>query len=88
MQRMMRRRHLSILLLPLGEESKGLLSVGSMGVCEEFYCRVVRQLVEYDRRVINDEDEGSNMPIHLAALNGHANVVEILLELGAQVDAR
>lgn len=52
------------------------------------YRRVVRQLVAHNTSVINDEDEESNMPIHLAALNGHAKVVETLLELGAQVDAR
>lgn len=50
--------------------------------------RVVRLLASHDRSTINDEDEGSNMPIHLAALNGHANVIETLLEFGAQIDAR
>jgi transient receptor potential cation channel subfamily A protein 1 len=50
--------------------------------------RLIRLLAAHNKSIINDEDEGSNMPIHLASLHGHAHVVEALLELGAQVDAR
>lgn len=38
--------------------------------------------------IVNDEDDASNSPLHLAALEGHVRVVEILLECGAAVDAR
>ena len=38
--------------------------------------------------IVNDEDDASNTPLHLAALEGHENVLSILLENGAAVDAR
>ena len=45
-------------------------------------------LVKQDPSIINDEDDCSNTPLHLAALHGHIKVVELLLNQGAAIDAR
>ena len=52
------------------------------------YSSVVRELVNRNKMVINDEDEDSNTALHLASLAGHNLVVEALLEAGADVEAR
>ena len=46
------------------------------------------ELVRKDPSVINDEDEASNTPLHLAATEGHFKCCKALLENGAEVDAR
>jgi len=38
--------------------------------------------------IINDEDDASNTPLHLAALYGNDKVAKELLERGAAIDAR
>ena len=50
--------------------------------------RTVTALVRNDPSVINDEDEESNTPLHLAAAGGHFKCCKALLENGADVDAR
>lgn len=50
--------------------------------------RVVRELVRRHKLLIPDENEESNTPLHLACLEGHADVVKVLLEHGAEVEAR
>ena len=45
-------------------------------------------LLRRDTSIVNDEDDASNTPLHLAALEGHSKVVQILLSSGAAVDAR
>ena len=45
-------------------------------------------LLRKNYNIVNDEDDASNTPLHLAALEGHVKVVAILLECGAAVDAR
>ena len=45
-------------------------------------------LIKQDPSIMNDEDDCSNTPLHLAALNGHIRVVELLLNQGAAIDAR
>ena len=49
---------------------------------------VVRELVKRDKMTINDEDEDSNTPLHLAALSGHNKAVAALIDAGAFIDAR
>ena len=50
--------------------------------------RTVTELVRKDPSIINDEDEASNTPLHLAATEGHFKCCKALLENGAEVDAR
>ena len=50
--------------------------------------RIVEILLKRDISIVNDEDDASNTPLHLAALEGHSKVVKILLSSGAAVDAR
>ena len=50
--------------------------------------RTVTELVRKDPSIINDEDEASNTPLHLAATEGHVKCCKELLERGAEVDAR
>ena len=38
--------------------------------------------------IINDEDDASNTPLHVAALNGNDKVAKELLDRGAAIDAR
>lgn len=55
------------------------------------YCstfRTVTELVKGDISFINDEDEESNTPLHLAAREGHETCCKALLQQGADVDAR
>ena len=37
---------------------------------------------------LTDEDENGNTPLHLAALNGKTEVVDFLINEGAEVDAK
>jgi ankyrin repeat protein len=49
---------------------------------------IVKQLINEDGTIINDEDADSNTALHLAATNGHNRVIEALLDKGAIIDAR
>ncbi|XP_036354856.1 ankyrin repeat, PH and SEC7 domain containing protein secG-like [Octopus sinensis] len=50
--------------------------------------RVVKILAKHDNSLIHGEDENSNTPLHLAALNGHKEVVKFLIENNADFEAR
>ena len=38
--------------------------------------------------IVNDVDDSSNTPLHLAAMEGHIKIVEMLIESGSAVDTR
>ena len=66
-----------------------MVAKNSFLVLTLFVCfSIVREIVQMDKQVLNDEDEDSNTALHLAAQFGHNKVVEILLDLGADVSAR
>lgn len=48
----------------------------------------VKTLLTSDPKLIEARTEDGNTPLHLAALEGHAAVARVLLEHGAQVNAR
>ena len=48
----------------------------------------MRELIKRDKTIVNDEDDGSNTALHLAAQYGHNKVAKLLLDLGADVSAR
>lgn len=50
--------------------------------------RTVCALLKRDMSIINDEDDASNTPLHLAALHGFDKVAKELLDRGAAIDAR
>ncbi|XP_076357640.1 transient receptor potential cation channel subfamily A member 1 homolog isoform X2 [Tachypleus tridentatus] len=49
---------------------------------------IVRAILAEDKTLVNDEDEGSNTPLHIAAIAGHDKVIKLLLNAGANVEAR
>ena len=48
----------------------------------------VNVYLQRDKTIVNDYDENSNAPLHLAALEGHTKVAAVLLEAGADIAAR
>lgn len=48
----------------------------------------VRALVEADRSLVNARDSDGSTPLHCAAWKGFPEVVTVLLELGADIQAR
>ena len=51
-------------------------------------CRVVRELMRYQIDTMQDEDEDSNSPLHLACINGHVGVAKVLIAANCDVEAR
>lgn len=43
-------------------------------------------IIEINSSTINDTDKDGNSPLHLAAQNGHSDVIKYLLKCGAAVD--
>ena len=50
--------------------------------------RIVKDLIRHNKTIINSEDEEGNTPLHMAALAGHDNVIQALLEVGANIESR
>jgi ankyrin repeat protein len=48
----------------------------------------VKELIEQDATLIAARDSDGSTPLHCATWKGHQNVVELLLSLGADVNAR
>lgn len=53
-----------------------------------FYCSVIAALLKHQRDCILDEDEDGNTPLHLACIHGWKKSVKVLLDNGADFDAR
>ena len=49
---------------------------------------VVQVLVQKYPPALTDVDESGNTPLHLAALHGSTEVVDYLIDEGAEVEAR
>lgn len=47
----------------------------------------VKELIEQDAALISSRDADGSTPLHCATWKGHLNVVELLLSLGADVNA-
>jgi ankyrin repeat protein len=48
----------------------------------------VQALLQGDPKLVNDKDNQGNTPLHVAALHGQLNVVQALLDAGADVNAK
>jgi ankyrin repeat protein len=48
----------------------------------------VKELIEQDAALISARDTDESTPLHCATWKGHLNVVELLVSLGADVNAR
>jgi ankyrin repeat protein len=46
----------------------------------------VQAILESDDRLANQRDESGATPLHYAALNGHRQIVQLLLERGADIN--
>jgi len=46
---------------------------------------IIRQLHKRDDSLIGDWDENNDLPLHIAAVNGHKQCVKLLIEFGSQV---
>lgn len=59
-----------------------------MQACADGNCRSVRRLVRNRKRLKERDAATGYSPLHMAACNGHADVVSALLAAGASVSAR
>ncbi|EPB67720.1 ankyrin repeat protein [Ancylostoma ceylanicum] len=48
----------------------------------------VRQLVKWDKRLMEHKDEKGNTPLHLAAENGHGATIKVLIDAGCDIEAK
>ena len=50
--------------------------------------RITKEILRRDRFAVNDEGSNSNTALHLACSYGHSRVVNILIQHGAEIEAR
>ncbi|KAK6747542.1 hypothetical protein RB195_000627 [Necator americanus] len=48
----------------------------------------VRQLLEWDKRLVMHRDENANTPLHIAAREGHEVTTKVLIDAGSDVQAK
>jgi ankyrin repeat protein len=48
----------------------------------------VQALLQSDPKLVNDKDSKGDTPLHVAALHGQLNVVQVLIDAGADVNAK
>ncbi len=49
---------------------------------------LVTNIIKKDKSIINNQDKDENTPLHIAAQNGHRDIVTLLLQSGARTDIR
>ena len=54
--------------------------------CESSDIRTIRRLLKKDRTLSNKTFNNKNTPLFISSMNNHSEVVELLLEKGAEVD--
>ncbi|CAL1283118.1 unnamed protein product [Larinioides sclopetarius] len=52
------------------------------------HIEVAQLLMKKNKTIVNAEDENANTPLHLAALSGHYNMICVLLQAGANIEAK
>lgn len=65
------------------QEPELLLKLSEKGIVER-----VMSILDKDPSLVNCKDSDGYTPLHRASYNGHADVVRVLLQRGANVDAR
>lgn len=57
-------------------------------ICICLCCSIVRELIRMKKGIMDSEDDESNTPLHKACLRGHVDTAKVLLEAGADPNAR
>ena len=71
-----------------GKFGSSLLSINLISACVEGDVEEVRSLLKYGKIDLNSSDHDRRTPLHIAASEGQAEIVRLLCEKGADVDAK
>jgi len=71
-----------------GKFGSSLLSINLISACVEGDVDEVRSLLKYGKIDLNSSDHDRRTPLHIAASEGQAEIVQLLCEKGADVDAK